>query len=222
MRRFLPLALLLTAPLAARAQEAATAVRDYTVGASGFAALPTAGLADRFGVGAGGAVRFGWGMGAVRYGVSVEAAALPKGSVRMLTEPDQNRPATVDLDRLELSFSTVGAAFSVERGLGRIGPAEPYLTASAGLARWRGVRGAYADSTSTLDLPELSQTGTSGRFSAGAGVLVPLGDRFSLTVGAEYAVTMGELWPTLSLGLDNVSTFQMVTPRLGLRYRIGG
>ena len=62
-----------------------------------------------------------------------------------------------------------------------------------------------------------SQTDWSGGFSIGAEICVKVMNPIELTVAGNYKNIVGELWPAIIYNLDNVSTFQMIDARAGIR-----
>ena len=99
-----------------------------------------------------------------------------------------------------------------------------------GMFRWRALRGAfqdslYADTTGTgsrdliavVNVPALSQQDWSGGLSAGLDVDMPVVDAVSVWLSARFKLIAGELWPSLDLDLENVSTLQMMDLKLGVR-----
>jgi hypothetical protein len=87
------------------------------------------------------------------------------------------------------------------------------------LQRWEETRAAYSDDETGLRVPVLSRPGQwSAGFSGGLGTEIYVLPAAALNVGVTYSLVMGELWPTLALGLENVSTFHYVTGGIGLRY----
>jgi hypothetical protein len=131
---------------------------------------------------------------------------------------DTLRPA-FDVTALNMSLDMIGGGVFLQRNLATTGTFRPFITGGLLLQRWEETRAAYADTETGLNVPVLSRPGQwSAGFSGGAGAEVYFLPAAALHVGVTYSVVMGELWPTLALGLENVSTFHYVTGGVGLRY----
>lgn len=71
-----------------------------------------------------------------------------------------------------------------------------------------------------LDVPALFQKDWSGGINAGLDVNINLFEPLSLNFGANYKLIIGELWPALSLNLENVSGMQFIDFRAGFRVKL--
>ncbi|MCX6151181.1 MAG: hypothetical protein NTX22_11695 [Ignavibacteriales bacterium] len=101
-----------------------------------------------------------------------------------------------------------------------------------GVYRWKNVRDAYNDSmfvdtsgtggkklAEVLKVPSNTQVDWSGGFNLGASIEVKLFEPVWLKLSGDYKTIIGELWQTLSLDMENVSTLQMFQIKLGVLAR---
>ena len=99
-----------------------------------------------------------------------------------------------------------------------------------GFYNWENSRGKYNDSlfvrsvvsgnlikVADLAVPENRQTDWSGTLNLGCELNVKMINPVWLTLGADYKLIIGELWPSLDLDLENVSGMQFVSFRGGVR-----
>jgi opacity protein-like surface antigen len=212
MRRLALLLLLGCAPLAA-AQD----VGAWRVGAAGSFVQPTQGMADRFAGLATGSVGVGqWiGEGLFLEG-RIEHYAFSQGTV-VFRAPIEGEDVNPDL--LGLGLDLTGGAVHVQRSLFSRWGLRPFATGGIGMYHWQERRTAYEDEHRSVDALERPSQWSAG-FHAGLGTEVLVARQVALHAGAHYSVVMGELWPTLALGLENVSTFQFVNVSLGVRYTL--
>lgn len=209
-----PAALLLVAVLGTAECRAQGSDQRYGVLIEGQFVQPTPQLSDRFGSLVTGAVGVGrWADETTYWEARLQRFAFRKGNVALV--PDTTRPA-IDLDSLELSLDIFGGGLFVHRRVGRLGALRPYASAGAGLYRWTDTRGAYR--AEQVNVPEERRGQWSAGFHAAVGTEFYVMPRIAFNAALDYTIIMGELWPTLRLGLENVSTFQFATARVGLRY----
>lgn len=187
----------------------------YGVLVEGQGVLPVMGLADRFdpfptlsiGIGRETNPQTYWEVRLQRYD-------FPRANQLTLL-PDTTRPAAIG-DSLDLSLEITGAGLFMQRKLASTGRLLPFVTVGAGFYYWTDVRGSYETDGLLLEREERSQW--SGGFHGGLGSEVLLTRKIALQAVIDYTIMFGELWPTLSIGLENVSTFQFASGRLGIRY----
>ena len=91
---------------------------------------------------------------------------------------------------------------------------QPFLIGGAGVYRWFGHRGAYQ--LSEVLVPNRDQDDWSWGFNFGAGLNIFVIRNLAITVESNYQIIIGELWPALSLRLENVSGFQSLNGTIGL------
>jgi hypothetical protein len=224
------LALVLPTPLWAQSDA-------WSIGASADYLLPIGGLSDRFLPTVGGTLQIGFPTGtSARWSALFEYAKFDRLNddalvIRQTVKvAGQEQILEFPLEGLDMTLEFIGASADVRF---RIIDAE-FLRAEIGLAfgmfRWSGIRGAYSDSLladttgmgtqdliAVVNVPSLSQQDWSGGFSAGVEVEVPVVMPVTVWAGARFKLIAGELWPSLDLDLENVSAFQMIDVRLGLR-----
>ncbi len=102
-----------------------------------------------------------------------------------------------------------------------------------GFYHWEFSRDAYNDSlfvistvtglrtnAATLAVPDNQQTDWSGSINLGVDLGIAITGPVSVTLGADYRLIIGELWPALEFDMENVSGIQMVTVRGGLKVEL--
>ena len=209
----------------------------WSFGASADYHIPIGTLSDRFLGTLGGSLRIGIPTGtSARWSAIVEYANFNRSNTDALvlrkTVDVGGREQTFEfpLEDLEMIFEFVGASAEVRFRIVDAGFLKADIALTFGMFRWNALRGAYADSlyadttgTGTQDLiavvnvPALSQQDWSGGFGAGLDVEVPVVAPVTLWAGARFKLIAGELWPSLDLDLENVSTFQMIDVTVGIR-----
>jgi opacity protein-like surface antigen len=121
-----------------------------------------------------------------------------------------------DVEALGMSLDMLGGGLYLQRNLRTTGFARPFLLGGITLHHWEETRAAYQDDN--LDVPVLARPAQwSAGFTGGLGSEFYVMPRLAVNVGGNYSIVMGELWPTLVLGLENVSTFHYLSVGLGLR-----
>jgi hypothetical protein len=101
-----------------------------------------------------------------------------------------------------------------------------------GIYRWFSTRGEYYDSlyvdttaaggrklAEVLEVPQIKQKDWSGGFDFGLEVGTHIFKPVSFYAGANYKVVIGEIWQALAINMENISSFQMLNIRLGVRYK---
>jgi hypothetical protein len=215
---------------------AALHAQEYGVAAHISSLLPMGGMADRFKPTAGGAVTFTVHRGSPEWSGSIEYFRFGTAADRSITRTVTDSASGVEqavvfpLEELDMTLEAWGASATASWGLFTLGPVDTRLSLTLGFYRWTFVRGAYTDSlyadiggttvlADVLNVPESRQEEWSGGFAVGLDVVVPLFEPVYLSAGARYRALIGELWPTLALELESVSTMQMVDLRAGLEVR---
>jgi len=126
---------------------------------------------------------------------------------------------------ISLDLKVYGGAAEMTYFLNTVSRLRPYITGSAGMYRWFYTRGShYAigignSLDSTHFLPSFRLADWSAGFSMGAGADYEIAMRTSIYADLRYQLIIGEIWQTLSLDMDNVSTMQMGRLSVGVRYR---
>ncbi len=139
---------------------------------------------------------------------------------------------SIPLPGLEMEMEIAGLMAEAKMNVFRTGYMETDLNFGFGFLYWEHQRGEYYDSlyvtppeggdpvlVDELEVPGRTQTDWSGAFNIGAEINFPMIEMLALNLSANYKLVVGEIWPTLSLGLENVSGFQMFDLRAGLQFR---
>ncbi len=96
-----------------------------------------------------------------------------------------------------------------------------------GVYRWYNKRSEFNASIDTsgtgktynLSVPANDEEDWSAGLNLGAGFIMPIYKPVSFYASANYKMIVGELWPALALDLENVSSFQIIEIKAGLRAR---
>lgn len=228
--RYLHLVALVLAP-ALFAQEP-----TVSIGAHGLWLAPVGPLANRFRPTTGGSVDFRLKRDNPQWGGSVEYFKFDKEATDKLfitrTVRDSSKQAegtfNIPLSRLTMSLEVVGASANISYDIWYTEVLETRITAGFGIYRWKGTRSGYYDTlraqlgdslliAEILRVPPLEQVDWSGGFNLGADIDLRIYGPVWFAVGGRFRLVVGELWPTLALDLENVSTFQILEVRAGIR-----
>ncbi len=211
----------------------------YFTGVNGSYYLPIGSLADRFKPTYGGSFSFGrvinsdveW-YGKAEYfkfdKVNYEKAFI----TRDLTFSDVKKTYTMALPKLEMSLEIIGISANVNFNIIRAEIFEGNINCGFGIFRWIGKRGEYYDSLlvdttgngnftlgQLVSVPSIDQADWSGGFNIGIDANIKIIGPVWFNVAGNYKVVVGELWPSLALDIENVSTFQMIDARVGIKVR---
>ncbi|MBI5727768.1 MAG: hypothetical protein HY965_07940 [Ignavibacteriales bacterium] len=145
---------------------------------------------------------------------------------------------TFPVNSIQMELETFGITAEMQYKIFAAPFAEVKVLAGFGLFRWNFKRGTYKDSL-TADIPigdtsattkkEIvdvfnltanSQQDWSGGFYTGFDAAFKLYNPVWFTVSAHYKNILGELWPALKIGLENVSGLQMAEYRMGIMIKI--
>lgn len=136
---------------------------------------------------------------------------------------------TIPLQQLKMKMEIFGVSANADLSVFRTEILEGNLNFGFGIFWWRNFRETFDDSLFVKDdngndvfadyikVPELIQGEWSGGFNAGANVAVKLIEPVWITLGANYKAIIGELWAALALQMENVSTFQMIDSKIGIK-----
>jgi opacity protein-like surface antigen len=175
---------------------------------------PVFGLADRFSAFPSGALALGYETDArTHWELRLTFLNFPQSATPALAFDPAERD--VDASLIGVGLEVVGGGIHVERRLREAARFLPYVSIGGGFYHWKETRAAYDHGEIFLTPLERSQW--SGGLTGGLGLEYVLSPMISLTTAADYNLIFGELWPTLAVGLENVSTFQFVSARLGVR-----
>ncbi len=102
-----------------------------------------------------------------------------------------------------------------------------------GIYRWFYPRGGYNDTIKVTSptnpsasvnipivVPAVSQVDWSGGINLGLEFQIKIIEAVSFTMGADYKIIFAEIWPALELGLENISSFQMINGNAGIRIQL--
>jgi hypothetical protein len=215
-QRALGCLILLCAVFLLEAPALAQGIGGWEVNASGVFLEPVGALTDRFN---------STSSGILRIGQKTDDNWLWEGRIDAFRfKSDKSFPVrnknkdTLSYQPVNLQLEAYGIGIQGSYYFLSFGSIEPRLTFGAGIYRWSGTRGAFADST--VKIPESTQQDWSGGFNAGIGVDWSIIPRLAFTLDAQYQIIMGELWPTLAepLKLENISSFQMFSAQVGIRF----
>jgi len=135
-----------------------------------------------------------------------------------------------DIPKLEMHLKIYGASANGSYRLFGNNFMKSNIIFGFGIYRWEGFRSAYFDTLRIdtlgitydaviLQVPALKQLDWSGGFNVGMNLSAKIIDPIWFDVSASYKVIIGELWATLNLDLENVSAFQMVELKAGVRVK---
>ncbi|MBI5474922.1 MAG: hypothetical protein HY961_21485 [Ignavibacteriae bacterium] len=218
------------------AQVGAAQDREFTVGVSGSMLVPTSALSKRFVAAPGGSLFFFVNRGTPQWGAAFEYVKFSKladnlSVSRPITDTVGGVPQKtfyqIPLPKLAMSLEMFGASVQARYDAVRFGDLLVNIGFGAGIYRWTFKRNEYRDSlrvqtlrgvrtAAVLNVPALQQQDWSGGLNAGIDLVFRIADPVSVTGGARYKIIIGELWPTLALDLESVSTFQMLDLRAGI------
>lgn len=138
------------------------------------------------------------------------------------------------LQGLVMNLDVAGITLDAKYCLIRAGIFEASLDAGFGIYKWKFVREKY-DTVKTsitglnsalqsvsyaINGIRTSQEDISGGFNAGLELVISPMEYFSVTVAGAYRNIIGELYPALEFDMENVSTFQMLDLRAGIRLKL--
>lgn len=210
---------------------------QFSIAASGTGLLPAGGLANRF-------LRTnGANLGVAWY---KPGGSYWSGEFEYFLFDEENRDrltvrkiATVEgidkefvfpLSDIEMKLEVAGASAHIHFPVLTEEFLQAELTAGFGMYRWFGVRGSFSDTLTAdtsiagpplrvaiINTPEIRQQDWSGGVSMGVAVNVPVIEPLSFEFSARYKLIFGELWPSLVIDLENISGFQIVELKAGVR-----
>jgi len=138
----------------------------------------------------------------------------------------------IPLPELNMPLEIYGLSANAKYALFRTGTIELGTEFGFGIYYWECNRAAHNDSlyadtsgngglkfAQVLDMPKNSQQDWSGGINLGLNMSIDLFGPVSLNAKAQYKVIMGELWPALELDMENVSAFQILELKAGIRAR---
>ncbi len=231
MKESLSIILLILAVAVVHAQE-----KSVVLTARGSYLLPVGALGDRFLGGYGGALDIAPVQESPVWSGSIEYLKFSRGNedkffitrpIRRDSVSQQRDTVQGKIKGLRTSLEVFGAAANITYDIWLTSWSTLKVGAGFGFYYWKGTRSAFADTirgtavwgpviVATPNVPEQKQEDWSGGFNAGADLNILIAPPLTLQFGARYKLIVGELWPTLALDLENVSTFQMLDLRAGI------
>lgn len=138
-----------------------------------------------------------------------------------------------ELPLLEMEFTAAGLSVEARYNVFTSSVFEADLNFGFGFYYWEFTRSGYQDSlfidttgagdlllAEYLNVPSLFQKDWSGGLTIGTDFNIALFDPLSLNLGVNYKIIIAELWPALSLNLENVSGLQFLDIRAGFRVKL--
>ena len=138
-----------------------------------------------------------------------------------------------ELPLLEMEFTTAGLSVEARYSVLKSVFIEADLNFGFGFYYWEYSRTGYSDSLTIdttgngdlqlvefLEVPPFFQKDWSGGISIGTDFNIKLFDPLTLNFGVNYKLIIAELWPALSLNLENVSGLQFLDLRAGFRVKL--
>lgn len=145
---------------------------------------------------------------------------------------------TFPMKNIQMELEVIGLSVEMQHKLFTRQYAEIKLVGGFGIYRWNFKRGSYRDSL-TADIPigdtsattkketvdvfsmtSNSQQDWSGGLYAGVEGAFSFYDPVWFTFSANYKNILGELWPALKIGMENVSGLQMAEYKIGVMIKI--
>lgn len=211
-------------------------LREISVGATGSIMVPVGSLSKRFVSAPGGSIFFFVNRGTPQWGGAIEYIKFSKITSalsvnRPVTDTVNNVPVKTyyqsRIPNIDMSLEMFGATVLARYVVLQVGDLSLDVGFGAGVYWWTFNRNAYYDTikvqtpkgtrvSAILQVPALEQQDWSGGINAGVNLGFRLADPVVVNLGARYKSIIGELWPTLALDLENVSTFQMLDLRAGI------
>lgn len=210
---------------------------NWIIGAGSNYNLPLAGMADRMEGAFGGFLYAGkqtseswkW-FGKIEY---FKLSDVNKEMMFKVVQADINDVTgnyRFELPLLEMELTSAGLSVEAKYNLFRSDFFEADLNFGFGFYYWEYSRSGYKDSlfvdstgngdlllVEFLNVPPLFQKDWSGGINIGTDINILLFDPMAFSFGFNYKLIIGELWPALSLNLENVSGMQFIDLRAGLR-----
>ncbi|MBU2446722.1 MAG: hypothetical protein KJ666_14290 [Bacteroidetes bacterium] len=211
---------------------------SFVIGANGSMFTPIGSLTNRFLSTYGGSVYFGqnvsqnWIWTAKLEYLNFNKENSDKLFItRKITVQDKEQTFKLPLPKLTMDLKIYGLSAQAQYNLFNYSFLSTDLSFGFGIYRWESSRSSYYDTLradtsgglidiAILKVPEIKQQNWSGGLSLGLDVDVKIIDPIWINFGAHYKAIIGELWATLSLDLENISTFQMFDVHIGLKARL--
>jgi hypothetical protein len=149
---------------------------------------------------------------------------------RKITVKEKDQAFKLPLPKLYMDLKIYGLSAQAQYKLFNWDFFSTDLSFGFGIYRWKSIRSSYYDTlrvdtwggvldVAILKVPEITQQDWSGGFNLGLDLEIKMIEPIWINFGAYYKAIIGELWPTLNLDLENVSTFQMLHMHIGINAR---
>lgn len=154
---------------------------------------------------------------------------------RTVTIDGADREITFPMEQLKIRLEIAGLGLDTKFNLFRTGLLETNVDAGFGFYRWifhregldslsagvpSGTGGTKTVYYSVKNALAVSQSDWSGGFNAGLEVIITPFYPVAISFSAAYKNIVGELYPSLELGMENISTFQMFDLKAGIRIKL--
>lgn len=144
-----------------------------------------------------------------------------------------NEQIKFPLNNITMELTVVGLTAEAKYKIFKEDFVETNLNLGFGFYYWNYDRSGFSDSlfadttgngdlalVEILDVPPLNQKDWSGGINLGLDFDIYLFEPLWLNISANYKLIIAELWPTLSLNLENVSGLQFIDIRAGLKVNL--
>jgi len=182
-----------------------------------------------FGVGENNKQRWNW-SGTIEY-ISFGDANAEKFTVTKEVQVNTNNYSfNIPLKNIRVELEIAGLSADVSYKAFDFGFLNTDFSFGFGIYRWYSYRSGSFDSlfvtnpetsqpllAAVLKVPELTQTDWSGGINLGVEIKIPVYAPFTLYFSPRYKLVIGELWPSLEIGFENISGFQMLDMRAGVK-----
>ncbi|MBN2572041.1 MAG: hypothetical protein JXA68_07935 [Ignavibacteriales bacterium] len=212
---------------------------SFIIGADGAYYLPFGGLGDRFNGTIGGSFFLGeqvsndwtW-IGKIEY---LKYSDLNKDAMfKSVTVPELNNEVfEIPLPKLKMSLEVFSLSAEAEYKLFDLDFMQTYVNLGFGFYKWAFSRGEYYDSlfvdslgtgkmmkVDELKVIALNLKDISGGFNFGFDLDFPITKNILFTLATNYKMIIASIWATLALDLEEVSGFQMIEFRSGIKLRL--
>ncbi len=212
---------------------------SFIIEANGNYYLPTGALADRFNGTFGGSFYLGkqvsqkwtW-LAKLEY---FKMTDINKDKIVRKVNYDFNditQTAEIPLTKMNMDLTVAGLSVEARMKILATDFFESDINIGFGFLYWDNNRGEYFDSlyvtpndttqvlVDVLQVPSQSQMDWNGALNLGINFSVKIFEPVWFNTGANYKIIIGELWPALSLDIENVSGMQFFDFRAGFQIRL--
>jgi hypothetical protein len=145
---------------------------------------------------------------------------------------DVEQTAEIPLTNLNMELTVAGLSVEARMKVLSTDIFESDINLGFGFLYWENKRGGYFDSlyvnpndttqilVDVIQVPAQTQIDWSGAVNLGVNISVKLFEPVWFNASANYKLIIGELWPALSLDIENVSGIQLFDFRTGFQIRL--